>query len=251
MRWNAELYQQQHSFSVAYGKDMLEYVNRDRGQTILDLGCGTGALTCELAAQGAHVIGLDASPDMIVKARADYPALEFVVADAAAMTYDNMFDTVYSNAALHWIKNQPALSAQIYRALKPGGYLVAEFGAKGNIETIQRAFSSALQLQGRPFASQFFFPSPAEYRKLLETARFAVQYIEDFDRPTPLAGGTDGLRQWLIQFYDDYLKPLTALEKEHVIKQTETACADLWQNGQWVADYRRLRVIAQKAAPME
>lgn len=247
MRWNAELYQQQHSFSVAYGKDMLELVNRDKDQAILDLGCGTGALTHELAAEGAHVIGLDASADMIAKARRDYPALEFVVANATTMNYSDAFDTVYSNAALHWIKDQPTLLARIYQALKPQGVLIAEFGAKGNIETIQRAFSGVLRAMGRPFANQFFFPSTAEYRELLETARFTVPYIEDFSRPTPLTGGTDGLRQWLIQFYDDYLQPLKPLEKEHILHKTEAACASLWQNGQWIADYRRLRVIAQKS----
>lgn len=219
MRWNAELYQQQHIFSVKYGKDMLSIVNRAPNQTILDLGCGTGALTRELAAEGAHVIGLDASADMIAKAQADYPGLEFVVADATAMTYDSVFDTVYSNAALHWIKDQPTLLARLYQALKPGGHLVAEFGAKGNIETIQRAFCSILQELNRHFVSQFFFPAPQEYKILLETAGFTVDYIEDFARPTPLAGGVDGLRKWLLQFYDDYLKTITPWKKNRFLRK--------------------------------
>lgn len=247
MRWNAELYQQQHIFSVEYGRNMLSHVNRAADQTILDLGCGTGALTHDLAAEGAHVVGLDASPDMIAKARTDYPALEFVVMDATAMAYDNVFNTVYSNAALHWIKDQPTLLAKVYRALKPGGYFMAEFGAQGNIETIQRAFRSVIQELGRHFESQFFFPAPQEYKTLLETAGFTVNYIEDFSRPTPLSGGVEGLRKWLLQFYDDYLKTFTPLEKERIFREMELACAPLWHTDGWVADYRRLRVIAFKA----
>lgn len=225
---------------------MLELVNRNQVQTILDLGCGTGALTHTLAEGGAHVIGLDASADMIAKARADYPDLEFVVADATSMMYNSVFDTVYSNAALHWIKDHPKLIAKIYQALKPQGLLIAEFGAKGNIEIIQNAFSRALQARGHSFESQFFFPTPAEYSELLVAAGFTVQAIKDFSRPTPLTGGADGLRKWLIQFYDDYLKTLTPPEKADLLREVETDCAVLWQGEQWVADYRRLQLIALK-----
>lgn len=68
----------------------------------------------------------------------------------------------------------------------------------------------------------------------------------DFDRPTPLKGGVDGLRQWLVQFYDDYLKDLEPVTKEQILRETEITCSALWHIDTWVADYRRIRVVVRK-----
>jgi len=67
--WNSDLYQSSHSFVWQYGRDMLVLLNAKPGERILDVGCGTGQLTAEIAQFGAEVVGIDSSPDMIRTAR--------------------------------------------------------------------------------------------------------------------------------------------------------------------------------------
>ena len=131
--WNSELYQSSHSFVWQYGRDLLVLLNAKPGERILDVGCGTGQLTAEITQFGAEVVGIDYSPDMIATSRKNFPHVRFEVADATALTFDSEFDVVVSNAALHWVRDQPAAIASIARALKPGGRLVLEMGGRGNL----------------------------------------------------------------------------------------------------------------------
>jgi len=89
------------------------------GERILDLGCGTGHLTNQIAAAGAEVIGIDKSTTMIEEARRLYPNLRFELADAAGFHFDQLFDAVFSNAAIHWMKDQASVARCIWEALKP------------------------------------------------------------------------------------------------------------------------------------
>src|SRR3974390_3750311 len=106
--WNSELYQSSHAFVWQFGRDLLSLLNPKPGARIPDVGCGTGQLTSEIAAAGAQVVGLDQSPEMTAAARRNYPELRFETADIATVSYSNEFEAVFSNAALHWVKDQPA-----------------------------------------------------------------------------------------------------------------------------------------------
>ena len=247
MKWDSNAYDDKHSFVAEYGKAMLDLVNRAKGQRILDLGCGTGVLTNELAKQGATVIGTDLSPDMIKTAQSNYPHLRFQVADATQLPFDNEFDTVFSNAVFHWIPNQKQLLHSIQRALKVNGMLVCEFGAKNNIAQIQTAFEQVTGKRGYCYTSPFFFPAEAEYRLLLEQAGFAVMHCIEYDRPTPLADGEKGLHNWLCQFFVGDLQTFSEEEKSEILRETAELCrSSIWKSQQWVADYRRIQVVAVK-----
>ena len=245
MDWNASLYEEKHGFVAEYGKGLLEFVAPDPQQAVLDIGCGTGTLTGELAARGGTVLGLDASPDMVAAARARFPGLDFITGDALALPFVNRFDVVFSNAVFHWLPDHDLLLKNIRRALKPGGRLVCEFGAKGNVAAIEGAFARACGEQGLRYESRFTFPEADAFARLLAANHFTSDLVVAYDRPTVLRHGDQGLRTWLRQFFAADLRPLPEGTQDALLHRVEElARPALWNGKAWVADYRRLRVVA-------
>ena len=247
MDWNAEWYENKHGFVAEYGRELLSCVPENPDQSILDLGCGTGTLTHALLEKSASVTGLDSSPEMIAKARRLYPGMDFRVLDARLMPWRNRFDIVFSNAAFHWIPDHGTLLNAVYRVLKPQGKLVCEFGARFNILRISEAFRTALERRSLPYTTRFYFPAAEEYGSVLEQAGFRPETMKEFDRPTPLKDGPDGLRNWANQFFREDLKNLHEEQRIQIFKEIENSLKDeLWDGSQWVADYRRIRVTAAR-----
>jgi trans-aconitate methyltransferase len=242
-QWNPTLYEQNHAFVWQMGQSLLHLLNPQADERILDLGCGTGQLTAEIAATGAWALGLDASAEMIDQAKANYPALSFGVADARDFQLEDPVDAVFSNAVLHWVLEPNAVIASIGQALKPGGRFVAEFGGRGNVEAIQTALAEALDEIGYSFQSPWYFPSLSDYTTRLEEQGFEVLYAALFDRPTPLIGKM-GLANWLQMFAKPVLASLSEPEQQQVIESVEARLQPLYQDDRWLADYRRIRVMA-------
>jgi trans-aconitate 2-methyltransferase len=247
--WNTDLYEDKHAFVWQYGENLLKVLNPKPGESILDLGCGTGQLTEKIAQAGAEVIGIDRAFSMIETARQNYPHLRFDVADARDFHVLKPLDAVFSNAVLHWIKEADAAIASIHQALKPGGRFVAEFGGKGNVQAIVTALYSALEaIAISPQAlNPWYFPSIGEYATLLEQQGFDVTYATLFARPTPLTEGEAGMANWLEMFADAFLAGLSADQKIQIIRTVEEhLLPTLYQEGNWTADYRRIRIVAIK-----
>src|SRR5437763_12042671 len=142
-RWDATLYDDRHGFVHRLGAGVVDLLDAKPGERVLDVGCGTGHLTKKIAEAGASVVGVDASPAMIAEARRNFPDLKFEIADAAAMRFDQSFDAVFSNAALHWVRPPEAAVARMYEVLRPGGRLVIEMGGKGNVRRVLDAAAAA------------------------------------------------------------------------------------------------------------
>jgi trans-aconitate methyltransferase len=215
---------------------------------VLDLGCGTGHLTAQIAAAGADVLGLDAAPSMIERARALYPHLRFEVARAEDFTLDAPVDAVFSNAALHWMRPPEAVVARVARALVPGGRFVAEMGGQGNVATVIAALRQALAEEGVLPAAQpdpWYFPGIAEYATLLERVGFEPTLMHLFDRPTPLDDCPGGAADWVRLFGGAFLDAVPPERRDaSAARVADLVRPALYREGHWIADYRRLRFVA-------
>lgn len=243
--WDSGLYEDRHSFVWKAGADLLPMLDPKPGERILDVGCGTGQLTARIAEAGAHVEGLDSSVDMIGQARRNYPNIPFWLASATSFTVDEPFDGVFSNAALHWVMDAEDAVRCIAAALKPGGRFVAEFGGKGNIRELLRLTLSVLRRHGYAAANPWYFPSIGEYAAILERHGLELRVAALFDRPTPLDNPETGLTDWLRMFGGAIFGGIPATQSDEILAEiTAEARPLLFQEGHWVADYRRLRVHA-------
>ena len=246
--WDEEEYENNFSFVHQYGQDVLNLLDAARGATVLDLGCGNGALTQVLADACYNAIGLDDSADMLAAARADHPNLEFIQANAIDFTLDALVDAVFSNAVLHWIdrEDQPALLASVYRALKPGGEFVFECGGFGNANLVHTALAEAFAKRGLTYSLDKYFPSIGEYATMLEATGFKVVFATLFDRFTPLAGES-GLAEWIALFQSNSFEGMSEQERDTLIQEAvEATRSELYVNGTWHVDYVRLRMKAIK-----
>lgn len=249
-QWDAELYDNKHSFVSRLATDLVELLAPKSGECILDLGCGTGHLTHNIASSGAEVIGIDNAPTMLDQARKNYPNLKFEVADGTSLHFTEQFDAIFSNAVLHWIQEPEKVTSGIWRALKPGGRFVAEFGGKGNIKIITTAIYNAIQAANYPIneaLNHSYFPSIGEYGTLLEQQGLELIFATLFERPTPLENGEQGLQNWIKMFRNNLLTAVPSDKQTKILADIENQLrSKLYRNGTWFADYRRIRVIAIK-----
>jgi trans-aconitate methyltransferase len=246
--WDAALYDGKHAFVYSYSKDVIGLLDPKPGERILDLGAGTGHLTAAIAKAGSTVLGLDSSAEMVSAARRNYPRIEFVVGDAASFSLPGTFDAIFSNATLHWVPDAEAVARRIAGHLRAGGRFVAEFGGRGNIARIVAAVQrAAAEVSGVTVRHRWYYPSVGEYAGVLKRCRLEVRFAELFDRPTRLDEGEQGMRNWLAMFGSHLLQLIPEPQRDAVVSRSEELMRpDLFRDGAWHADYRRLRVAAYR-----
>ena len=246
-RWNPERYRTDAGFVAELGLPVLELLDPRPDEVILDLGCGDGTLTARLAEAGARVIGVDASPAMVVAARER--GLDARLVDGHALQFDAEFDAVFSNAALHWMTDPDAVLAGVARALRPGGRFVGEFGGAGNVRSVIDAMRASFMAHPEfgPFRLPWYFPGAEAYAERLRTHGFRVERIALHPRPTPLPGA---LAAWLAIFADAITACLEDAQRACFMCEVEAgAKSALWspEHG-WRVDYVRLRFVAVRDA---
>lgn len=245
--WNPESYDRNARFVSELGAPVVELLAPRPGEHILDLGCGDGALTKKFIDFGCSVVGVDASPAMVSAARK--LGIDARVVDGHQLPFDNEFDAVFSNAALHWMTQPYRVVSGVWRSLKQGGRFAGEMGGIGNVARLHAALCDAVTIRGISVeeVDPWYFPSPGEYRGLLESIGFEVEVIELIDRPTPLPTGIGG---WVESVAHTFLEVLQEKDVGQFIREIEEAvrphlCDEF---GVWKADYVRLRFLASKTS---
>jgi len=243
--WDPERYARNARFVADLGAPVVELLAPRTGERILDLGCGDGVLTAKLAAMGCAVVGIDDSSAQIEAARK--LGLDARVMDGEKLSFDNEFDAVFSNAALHWMRNPDLVIAGVWRALRQGGRFVAELGGHGCVAKIKKALVEGLIRRGidGESAVPWYFPTVEEYSAKLKNAGFSINYIALIPRPTPLPGDVTG---WLDTFAESFTARLPQAERPAYIAEVREALRPLLcdAEGKWTADYVRLRFAATK-----
>lgn len=244
--WDPQAYAKSARFVADLGQPLLELLAPQPGELIMDLGCGDGALTEKIAVRGASVFGTDASIEQ-ARAAKDRGLLVAVV-DGHHLCLKRQFDAVFSNAALHWMKQPESVLHGVWQCLKAGGRFVGEFGAKGNVQTIRSALHGALRQRGvDPITiDPWYYPSPEDFSKLLVNSGFIVRYIEIIPRPTRLPGE---LLDWLEIFAQPFTSAVENGDRpsflDEVCGRSESALRDV--DGRWTLDYVRLRFEAVRS----
>ena len=241
-RWNAERYNRHAGFVSRLALPVVELLAPRSGERILVLGCGEGTLAMEIQKSGAHVTAVDRSPEMVEHAKSR--GVDARVMDATALAFSEPFDAVFSNAVPHWVKAAETAVEQVRNILGPGGRFIAEFGGFGNAETVVAAMKQvfATHPDFGTFENPWFFPADTDYRTLLESKGFRVEYIELIPRHTPV----NDLADWLEVFANGVVSHLSPAQRERFKAEVRSLTAPTLFDPQkgWYVDYVRLRVKA-------
>jgi trans-aconitate methyltransferase len=206
--WNAKDYQKNSANQYAWAQELIPKLQLSGNETLLDIGCGDGKITAEIAKALPHgrVVGIDSSQDMIRLAQTlfpknDYPNLSFKLADARNFVFQAIFDRVFSNAALHWIPDQSTVLSCVEKCLKNGGKLLFQMAGKGNAQNILNILDEMLPVEPwKQYFVGFKFPygffDPKEYTVFLQKAGLKPLRVELFPKDMKQVGA-EGLAGWV------------------------------------------------------
>lgn len=237
--WDAAQYRRDAGFVADLGADVLALLAAQPGERVLDLGCGDGRLTVRI---GAEVTGLEPDASMAVAARG--LGLRVLQQDAHDPFGEGAYDAVFSNAALHWMRDPVRVAGNVFAALRPGGRFVAEQGGFGNVAAVVTALNGARAVRGLAPVWPWDFPSVPRAEARLRAAGFVVDSCVLLPRPTPLPTGMAG---WLRSFAAPFLAGVA--DPDGMVTEAEAGLGALHDPAAgWVADYVRLRFAARKPA---
>lgn len=228
-QWNADDYHRHSAAQQSWARELIAKLDLGGDEHVLDVGCGDGKVTAELAAHlpGGVLVGVDSSREMIDFARRAFPPerhprLRFELMDARELRFEAEFDVVFSNATLHWVVDHRPVLDGIARALVSGGRALLQMAGRGNaaavVETMDRVIAEP---EWRPHFEGFTFPygfhDPGKYRAWLEAAGLRALRVELFakDMAQP---GREGLAGWIRTTWLPYLERVPEERREALIE---------------------------------
>lgn len=268
--WTSTAYNASASFVPLLAQEITQWLKPLPTDKILDIGCGDGLLTAQIAKCASSVTGYDASPNLIASARANYSTVQniswheldcrYLERHAPLQFAQSPYTKIFSNAALHWILRDASTRISVLRGvhslLQPGGTFVFEMGGADNAASTHTALLSALVHQQVPIekareADPWFFPSEPHMNQLLESVGFQIERSKMEYRPTQLTGGEKGgLEGWVRLMGAQFLDVLDTSEKrEEAVKEVCTVLESVLKHEEdgsvWLG-YVRLKVVARK-----
>ena len=258
--WDSKDYEKHSSGQQQWARELLSKLSLDGTEELLDIGCGDGKVTAEIASllTGGRVVGVDSSASMIDLAEKRFPPedhknLMFQLMDAADLAFGPHFDLVFSNAALHWVKNHRPVVESIYRCLRPGGRMLLQMGGKGNARDILRVLDTLIeQPEYNHYFEGFQFPygflGVEHYQELLAEAGFENHRIELIDKDMQ-HDGKEGLKGWIRTTWLPYTAQLDDTKKDLFIEELAVGYLEkvpLDRQGKAHVAMVRLEVEAQK-----
>jgi trans-aconitate methyltransferase len=207
-KWNAQEYRKNSQNQYRWGMELVSKTGVKTGDSVLDIGCGDGKITAEIAkkASGGKTVGLDSSAKMLKLGKklfpaSEYPNLSFKKADAQKFDVKGPFDLVFSNACLHWIKDQNKVLKNINKVLRPGGRIFFQMGGKGNAGIMNEIMDNMINNDEwkkyfKKFKGAYYFYSPEEYNVFLK--KNGIQPVRVFLTPkVAVHEGATGLAAWV------------------------------------------------------
>lgn len=232
-KWNAAAYAANSTVQQSWAREIFAKLKLHGDERILDVGCGDGKVTAEIAraVPCGFVLGTDASAEMIAFAKKKFPTakipnLKFAVADAREIGGEDVaaiasFDLVFSNAALHWVDDHEAFLRGAATVLKTGGRLVISCGGKGNAHDVFLALRPEMRLKRwreffRRMPMPYFFYAPSDYEKWLPQFGFQIKTLKLAPKDATYPG-PEGFATWLRTTWLPFVQRVPEISREEFI----------------------------------
>lgn len=227
-QWDAEQYAQYSSAQYAWALELIGKLKLQGNETVLDIGCGDGKVAAAIADRLPHgrVVGIDSSMEMIHLANQKFAdhlrsRLMFHHLDVRDLSDKDRYDVVFSNAALHWIKNHPPMLLRIQQAMKKSGRLLFQMGGQGNAAQVVAILDTLISGKWADYFSDFSFPygfhGPEIYSKWLVKAGLTPVRVDLIEKDM-LHEGKDGLSGWIRSTWMPYVERVPVNLRESFVE---------------------------------
>lgn len=228
--WNSKDYERNSQAQQKWARELIAQLNLRGTEDILDLGCGDGKVTAEIArlVVDGSVVGVDNSRQMIELAKEKYSPdkhlnLSFHVMDASDLSFEGCFDMAFSNAVLHWVKNHQPVIEGLYKSLKVGGKILLRMGGKGDAEGIISVMNDVkASNRWAQYFTEFEFPFTFlgidDYQALLKDNGFFTNRVELIPKDMTHDGKT-GLEGWIRTTWLPYTQLIPKEQRDEFIEE--------------------------------